>query len=92
MSIHLHIERLILEGLPVDAHQGRYLRAALETELTRLLATGGLSHGLAEGGAIAEVRAGTMQMNPGATPTVVGADIAKALHKGLGQNTKRSES
>jgi hypothetical protein len=39
MSISLHIERLILEGLPVASNSGPQLQAAVEAELTRLLAS-----------------------------------------------------
>lgn len=39
MNISLHIERLILEGLPITSNSGPQLRAAVEAELTRLLAS-----------------------------------------------------
>ena len=43
MSIHLHIERLVLEGLDARPGQGPAIRAAVERELARLLATQGLN-------------------------------------------------
>ena len=37
MNINLHIERLILDGLPITRQQGPHVQAAVEAELTRLL-------------------------------------------------------
>ena len=37
MRINVHIERLILDGLPVTSLQGPEVGAAVETELARLL-------------------------------------------------------
>ena len=51
MNINVSIERLVLDGLPVSSAQGSLLGAAVETELARLLATGGLKMGLQFGGA-----------------------------------------
>ena len=38
MNISMHIERLVLEGLPITSDNHALLRAAVEDELTRLLA------------------------------------------------------
>lgn len=37
MNIELHIERLVLEGLPIKENQRHALRAAIEDQLTRVL-------------------------------------------------------
>ena len=42
MNIRLHIERLILDGLPVNSVQSPQVKAAVEAELTRLLTADGL--------------------------------------------------
>ncbi len=42
-SIQLHIERLVLEGLPGSPAQGPAVGAAVEAELVRLLSAEGLS-------------------------------------------------
>ena len=39
MNISLHIKRLILEGLPLTSNSGPQLQAAIEAELSRLLAS-----------------------------------------------------
>ena len=41
-NIHLHIERLILDGLPIECAQGPHVQAAVEAELARLLTENGL--------------------------------------------------
>ena len=41
-NIHLHIERLILDGLPIERAQGPHVQAAVEAELARLLTENGL--------------------------------------------------
>jgi hypothetical protein len=40
MTIHVHIERLILKGLPITRAQRGTLGAALEAELRRLMSDG----------------------------------------------------
>ena len=47
--IKVHIERLVLEGLPVMRSEGPLVQAAVQAELSRLLAEGGLGPGLASG-------------------------------------------
>ena len=52
MRIELHIERLILDGLPLEIRHGPLVRAAVEKELTRLIAAHGLGHEWQSGGAV----------------------------------------
>ena len=42
MIVNLRIDRLVLEGLPVETHQSRPVQAAIEAELARLLAEDGM--------------------------------------------------
>lgn len=50
MNIHLHIERLILRGLSLDAADTAALQAAVEIELARSLSTHGVAPRLREAG------------------------------------------
>ena len=52
MNINVHIERLILDGLPVKGSDGSIIQAAVETELSRLLGEQGLA-GMTTGAASA---------------------------------------
>ena len=40
MSVHLHIERLVVDGLPLSQHEAERMQAALEAELVQLLVGG----------------------------------------------------
>lgn len=84
MTIHVHIERLVLDGLPVTRLQGPQVRAAVEAELARRLVAGDLAPGLAQGGAVPSVRAPSITLNAGAGPHALGRQIATAIHGGLG--------
>jgi hypothetical protein len=83
MNIHLHIERLILNGLPLEAAQGPAVQAAVETELVRLIADRGLAPGLKQGGAFAYARGGDFNATPGDTSVNFGEKISRAVHGGL---------
>ncbi len=84
MNIELHIERLILDGLPIERSQGPHLQAAVEAELTRLLASG-LSPELIAGGAVPSVPAGNISLAGQSSPAQLGRQIARAVHRGIGR-------
>ncbi len=85
MRINLHIERLILDGLPLEPGQGRVVKAAVEAELTRMIAGQGISSELMTGGAVPSVSANGIQIAPGAKPAVIGREIARSVYGGLGR-------
>ncbi len=85
MKISVHIERLILEGLSVTTLEGPQVRRAVEGELTRLLAAGGLSQELRSAGAIPRLKAGTLSLPKESHPTKLGKDIARAVNQGMGR-------
>jgi hypothetical protein len=89
MEIQLHIERLILEGLPVTRAQGALVQAAVEAELTRLLAERGLSQALQSGGAVPSLRARAIQLGPDGQLAQLGAQIGQAVYGGLGPKATR---
>lgn len=85
MNINLHIERLILDGVPVKHRQRPLLQATIETELVRLLAAGELASNLLVGGSLPQVPAGTIQLTDENNPTPLGQQIAQAIYGGIGQ-------
>jgi hypothetical protein len=85
MNINLHIERLILDGLPIGHGQGSFVKAAVEAELSRLLAAKGLNPDLLSGGMIPTVQADSIQLSGGSSPAALGHQIAQALYGGIGQ-------
>lgn len=80
MSIRVHIERLVLEGLPIGRHEGPLVQAAVEAELARLIAAQAPTHA---GGAVARVAGEGIRVANGASPARVGRDIARAVHGGI---------
>jgi hypothetical protein len=89
MTIHVHIERLILEGLPLGPGAGARMQAAVEAELARLLAVGstaegGIARAWPEGGAVPAVPAAPIQLNAGARPAEIGVQIARSVYGGIG--------
>lgn len=83
MKIDLHIERLILDGLPIDSGQSAEVQAAVEAELARLLMNGGLDAGLLAGGALPSLRGGAIQLTNESNGAHLGAQIAQSVHGGL---------
>jgi hypothetical protein len=91
VRISVHIERLVLEGLPVTTLQGPQVRGALEKELARLLAANGLSAELLGGIAVPRVRAGTLQLAKENNPAILGRGIARAVYEGIGKPVESAE-
>ena len=83
MNIQLHIERLILEDLPVSRAQGPQVQAAVEAELSRLLMQNGIASTMASGGALRSVSADAIEIAPKSDATTLGNQIAGAVHGGL---------
>lgn len=87
MNIELHIERLVLDGLPVSPRDHANLQAAVEAELTRLLAVGGLRSELLSGGAMRSLGAREFPVSNNMSPMDLGNQIAHAVHGGVGLDT-----
>ena len=85
MRIKLHIERLVLDSLPVSRTQAQVVRTTVERELTQLLTTQGFSDELRGGGALSSLRAGNIRLEKRPQPATVGKQIAGALHRGIGR-------
>ena len=85
MNINLQIERLILDGLPITRGQSPLVQAAIETELSRLLAERGLASSLQSGGAMPNVRADSIQLTRESKPSQIGRQIAQAVHGSIGE-------
>ena len=84
MTIRIHIERLVLEGMPFGLREGQVVQQAVERELARLLEEGGLSAALAGGGAYPSLRPGSMRVS-GGSPREIGDGIARAVYGGIGR-------
>ena len=84
MNVNLHIERIILDGLPVPRRQHEALRTAIAEELARLVRDGGIGPDLASGGDFASVPAGTVRFSENGAVEGYGRQIAQAVYGGIG--------
>ena len=85
MNTNVHIERLVLDGIDLPYPQRPLLQAAVEAELARLLAAGGVAPSLRVGGALASVPGGAIHLAEGSDPAHLGTQIARAVHRGIGE-------
>ena len=90
MPIYLTIDRIILDGLPLDAEDGAVVQRAVEAEVTRLLAdpetmapAESRAPGLRRGASRAWVRGGTLAASTDLSPDRLGRAIARATIDGL---------
>jgi len=82
MTIKIHIERVILEG--VSARHPRLLQQALESELAESISEGGLSEELLGGGARASLPGGVVRLDGTHDPRRIGAAIARGAYQAFG--------
>ena len=85
MNIVVHIERLILDDVPVPHRHRSQLQTALETELARLIAADGLMVDVQTSGVLPRVSGGEMRLEGDEHPGRLGMQIARAIYKGIGK-------
>lgn len=83
MTIKVHIDRLIMDGMPVKGHEGAVVQRAMEEELARLITEGGLSTEFASGRAYPEVPSRNISVS-GSDAKGIGREIARAVYGGIG--------
>jgi hypothetical protein len=76
----------------IAPNQRPLVKAAVEKELGRLLAAGGLNSSLSVGGAVPYVPVGTIQLTPEMNPTQLGQQIARAVYGGIGYDSSKRHS
>jgi hypothetical protein len=90
MNTNVHIERLILDGLPLTSGHGAVVQAAIETQLARLLGAnpGGIFPDLRNGQTMPSVQAGSLPLADKSSPAQIGHQIAGVLATTLGAATR----
>jgi len=73
MNLEVRIGRLVLEGIALAPEQRPRVQAALEAELARLLAEGGLAPALLAGGALPRLPADSFTLSGDGDPTQLGS-------------------
>lgn len=87
MKINIAIDRLVLDGIDVAAADRPRLRAAVESELVRLIAGGGIDDGLAGGIAVPSVHAPSIPTAASRSPRELGRAIAGSVYGGIGRRS-----
>jgi len=81
MNIRLHIEQLVLRGVELTPTQRRQLQASLETELTRLLAQGGLAPAMLHGAMMPDPARRNFHNTGSRDAALLGTQIAQSVYK-----------
>lgn len=84
-DVHVHIDRLVLDGVSLSSGQRAELHGHVERELTRLLVAGGLRPGIAAECALTRVPISAIhpaQQNQ--SPVGIGHQIARSLYGVIG--------
>jgi hypothetical protein len=84
MNITLHIERLILDGLPISSQDAPLVRAAVEAELTRLFTERGIVPSPRTSSAVPHVRTGSISFAHDSPPAWLGQEIGGAVYQSIG--------
>ena len=82
-NVSVRIDRLVLDGVPLTGAEAAQLRGALQRELGRLLARGGLGGGHPVGAAVPAVVAPPIQVPVPLRPAELGRRIARSVHESL---------
>jgi hypothetical protein len=85
MKIILHIERLVIEGIPLSSREATRSGAEMSAEVTRLLAAEPVPSRLQIGGAMPHLAAPILTLGRDNVPEMIGKQIAQAVHRGLAE-------
>jgi hypothetical protein len=84
MNIELHIERLVLEGIPIAPREGTLLHAAIHAELERLLRAEGFPGRRPDPRAVARLQGPAIRLPNAVRVDMLGGLIASAIRDGIG--------
>jgi hypothetical protein len=87
MRIELHIESLVLDGVPLARGQLPRLQAAVVQELTRRLRDGTLAPQVVAGGGRPVVYGTPVRVGARPAAQGLGVQIAASIHAGLGSKS-----
>lgn len=82
-AVHLRIDRLVVDGLPLSSQQGPAFQAALQAELAGLFTRRGLPSALDRSGALDRLDAGRVAFQARPNLFVAAAQVAQAVYRGL---------
>jgi hypothetical protein len=80
MNVNLHIERLVLDGFPLDGRDAALVQAAVRAELTRLFVQNEAGVSSLASAAVPRMQAAPMRMSGAETPPRLGSAIAQSVY------------
>ncbi len=86
MNVKLHIDRLVLEGIPLSASQGAAVKAAMARELARLLRTHGIGGELQQSRMLSHIQAAGIDVRGSANHGALGRQIAQSVYRSVGKS------
>ncbi len=90
MSISIHIERLVLDGLPLQPGDGTLLQATVEAEVSRLFSEGGIPGDLQHSGNQARVSAPVLHLNSTSDAKLLGVQLGEGIYSAVAGQNRRS--
>jgi hypothetical protein len=81
-TVNLHIERLVLDGLPSGSHEGAVVEAAVKAELSRLIGGADVAAIFPADQAAPLIRA-EITARPAGAGEPLGTQIGRALYGGI---------
>jgi hypothetical protein len=84
MKLRLHIERLVLDGLPLEGRHGVVVGREISRELERLLREQGLGSNMKTSGAHWRIESGSLDLQEKSAPVTIGRGIAQSIYAGIG--------
>ncbi|HEU4793593.1 MAG TPA: hypothetical protein VFS96_08040 [Nitrolancea sp.] len=79
--VELHIEELVLHGFPPRDRYG--IAEAIQRELTRLLIEHGVPAALRQGGDVARLDGGSLEVALGTSVETIGIQVARTAYQGM---------
>lgn len=91
MNIHVHIERLVVDGMDIGPSGAIDLQGALQNRLTQLLSEHGLPSGFSKTNSIATAEPQALAITRRTDGSTLGGRVAEALHAGFQSHSARPE-
>jgi len=82
-GVTFHIERLVLDNVPLESRQAAELQSTVERELRRLIVRNGLNRALVATGAMPFIGTRGIELSRATNPRRLGNQIARAIYSGL---------
>jgi hypothetical protein len=86
VKINLRIERMVLDGLPVERREIAAIQAAIEAELGRLLLARCIVADSISSAAAPRINTGGFEYADGIAPAHLGRQIAQSVYQGVDDN------